>query len=273
MRLICPKCDAQYNVADDAIPEGGRDVQCSSCAHTWFQTDAPAVAGRNTSKVLSRVLPNAVKKSASHDVGAYDTPTNSKPISQKPMHRPVDPTVANILREEAARDHAVSDSGAWEPPETQEAKLAAEKNIAETRKRIAQMTESEGGTRSPSATAAGAGGVAGAAVVTANPRAVPGIHEINAALRARAEASDSSGLNEAEKNEAVRRSGFRRGFFFVLILMAILILPYIYATQITESLPQTRVIMEPYIAVVDQLRVSVDALFGTLTEMVERFRG
>lgn len=37
MRLSCPNCDAQYEVPADAIPEGGRDVQCSNCGHTWFQ--------------------------------------------------------------------------------------------------------------------------------------------------------------------------------------------------------------------------------------------
>ncbi|MDN5787868.1 zinc-ribbon domain-containing protein [Pseudorhodobacter sp.] len=37
MRLICPNCDAQYEVDDAAIPEAGRDVQCSNCGHAWFQ--------------------------------------------------------------------------------------------------------------------------------------------------------------------------------------------------------------------------------------------
>jgi predicted Zn finger-like uncharacterized protein len=37
MRLICPNCGAQYEVPESVIPETGRDVQCSSCGHTWFQ--------------------------------------------------------------------------------------------------------------------------------------------------------------------------------------------------------------------------------------------
>lgn len=37
MRLTCPNCDAQYEVDDNAIPESGRDVQCSNCGHAWFQ--------------------------------------------------------------------------------------------------------------------------------------------------------------------------------------------------------------------------------------------
>lgn len=37
MRLICPNCDAQYEVGEGVIPADGRDVQCSNCGHTWFQ--------------------------------------------------------------------------------------------------------------------------------------------------------------------------------------------------------------------------------------------
>ncbi len=37
MRLACPNCDAKYDVPDDAIPENGRDVQCSNCGFAWFQ--------------------------------------------------------------------------------------------------------------------------------------------------------------------------------------------------------------------------------------------
>jgi resuscitation-promoting factor RpfA len=37
MRLVCPSCDAKYEVPEDAIPESGRDVQCANCGHAWFQ--------------------------------------------------------------------------------------------------------------------------------------------------------------------------------------------------------------------------------------------
>lgn len=37
MRLICPRCGAQYEVDDVVIPAAGRDVQCSGCGQTWFQ--------------------------------------------------------------------------------------------------------------------------------------------------------------------------------------------------------------------------------------------
>ena len=38
MRLVCPNCETQYEVADGAIPGGGREVQCGACNQSWFQT-------------------------------------------------------------------------------------------------------------------------------------------------------------------------------------------------------------------------------------------
>lgn len=37
MRLICPNCGAQYEIADTVIPPEGREVECSNCTHIWFQ--------------------------------------------------------------------------------------------------------------------------------------------------------------------------------------------------------------------------------------------
>ena len=44
MRQTCPNCDAQYEVPDEVIPPEGRDVQCSNCGDTWYQTGANATA-------------------------------------------------------------------------------------------------------------------------------------------------------------------------------------------------------------------------------------
>ncbi len=44
MRLICPNCGAQYEVAEDSVPAAGRDVQCSNCGHTWLERPGSSVA-------------------------------------------------------------------------------------------------------------------------------------------------------------------------------------------------------------------------------------
>jgi|GEM_PF-5647202 len=37
MRLVCPKCDSQYEVDLSLFPEEGREVQCSNCEEVWIQ--------------------------------------------------------------------------------------------------------------------------------------------------------------------------------------------------------------------------------------------
>ncbi|MFT6073399.1 MAG: putative Zn finger-like uncharacterized protein [Yoonia sp.] len=273
MRLICPNCDAEYNVADDAIPQGGRDVQCSSCNTTWFQTRKSRILSREVSRILTTPLPSMVK-TQSRDVSAYDTPQSKngntegpqhEPVTDKPRHRQIDPSVANILRKEAARNQGVADYSASKPTLRRESSPEA---VDETRKRIAQMTEVEGST--PAGTSQAGGKVA---VSTPNPRAVPDINEINAALRGRAETNNGRGATELEIHEAVRRQGFRRGFFIVLILIAVTITPYVLSEEITQNMPELSGYMATYVAVIDQLRVSLNAFIDGIAQSISNLIG
>jgi len=269
MRLICPNCEAEYNVPDDAFEDGARDVQCSSCQHTWFQTPKTKMVSREVSRVLSTPLPSVVK-SEMRDVGGFDKPQGAnargtdgpmhEPVRDGPRHRPVDPGVADILREEAEFSRGVADYSAETATPTRE--VSAE-DIEETRKRIARMTADEGGTPAGASPAVAA---AANAAAQADPRAIPEINEINAALRARKEAHDESGLTELEKKEARDRRGFRRGFFTVLFLVALIIAPYFFADEITEMMPELSAYMATYVVVIEQmrdlLRAAIDVFMG-----------
>lgn len=71
MRLVCPRCGAQYEIDDAAVPAAGRDVECSACDHVW----------------------RATRPDAPFDAAAR--PALSRPLSE---------SVIEILREEAARE-------------------------------------------------------------------------------------------------------------------------------------------------------------------------
>jgi predicted Zn finger-like uncharacterized protein len=313
MRLICPNCEAQYEVSDDAIPPGGRDVQCSNCQQSWFQTEKPTVPGRDTLQLSNRQEPEVEEPEVEEPTSIADpapepdapaeaapetaTETPEEPARSfmeemaaetpepapveepvpaakaptpppEPVRRPLDDAVANILRTEAALGTAATatvtqePSPAMKPPATEAAKPAAPVAADETRQRIAMMTAEEGGTRTGTNTSTTSTTAANAE--EAHLRTVPSINEINATLRARAQANDASGLTEAEKIEAVERKGFRRGFFWVLLILLVAILPYVFADLITENLPQTTEFMASYVMMIDKLRLS-------LSEMVSGF--
>ncbi|MBM7066326.1 zinc-ribbon domain-containing protein [Actibacterium sp. 188UL27-1] len=77
MRLTCPSCGAQYDVDDHVMPSDGRDVQCSSCGHTWFQQ--PEAKERDLAAELG-LSPKAFKSRRSDDEAAEPTkPAESVP--------------------------------------------------------------------------------------------------------------------------------------------------------------------------------------------------
>lgn len=74
MRLICPRCGAQYEIDAAAIPAAGRDVECSACDHIW------------------RAWP------VSEQAEPFD------PTARPRLSRPLSESVIEILRQEAARE-------------------------------------------------------------------------------------------------------------------------------------------------------------------------
>ncbi|MEI4233855.1 zinc-ribbon domain-containing protein [Roseovarius sp. D22-M7] len=83
MRLTCPNCGAQYEIPETAIPDDGREVQCSACGETWMQQHADAA--------MLAAQPPADKPAPPHP---------------EPARRRLDPEIADILRSEAARERA-----------------------------------------------------------------------------------------------------------------------------------------------------------------------
>ncbi|WP_050524771.1 zinc-ribbon domain-containing protein [Pseudorhodobacter wandonensis] len=103
MRLVCPNCDAQYELAEDAISEEGRDVQCSNCGHTWFQLPPEIEAEREAEEeervakavpTVRRVAPLPVahepsaRTSNKNPLGAYVKA--SRPLSGHDADKPTD---------------------------------------------------------------------------------------------------------------------------------------------------------------------------------------
>jgi predicted Zn finger-like uncharacterized protein len=84
MRLVCPKCAAQYEVGEDAIPTAGRDVQCSDCGHGWFYR----------------------RPAADPDQSSTPPTAPAAPAPPAPPRKPLDEHVMAILREEALREAA-----------------------------------------------------------------------------------------------------------------------------------------------------------------------
>ena len=101
MRLTCPNCSAQYEVPDEVIPEEGRDVQCSNCEETWFQAKNPAEPASAPEPAAPDAATDEAPEPASPPADDMNEPAEAQPAEAKSG---VDPSVASILKEEAARE-------------------------------------------------------------------------------------------------------------------------------------------------------------------------
>lgn len=96
MRLTCPSCGAVYEVPDSAIPEEGRDVQCTNCGHGWFQRHPSAPRAAPAPPPTEREPePEAVRP-------MVDDAEDEAPVTAR--RTPIDPRTRRILREEAERE-------------------------------------------------------------------------------------------------------------------------------------------------------------------------
>lgn len=208
MRLTCPKCDAEYDIPDRVIPLTGRDVQCSNCGKTWFFAHPGQIPDEEETTPAPAELPPA------------------------PPRRKLDPSVAEILREEAEREARLRDS----ETASQETPAPAEKNTHETRARQALLQDS----------------------ATPPVNRLPDIEAIGSTLTAENDVI----LDIPDRPARTGAGGFTRGFALAVILAVLLGVAYFNARSIRASVPQAAPYLDLYVAKVDEGRVWIDGLIN-----------
>jgi predicted Zn finger-like uncharacterized protein len=286
MRLICPNCDAEYEVEDSAIPDTGRDVQCSNCGHAWFQlppeielaleqeeelfgqaaaadpssASEAAVAEAPAQSRADEAMPNAMAADAASMVSDAATPSD-------PPRRTLDDNLMAILREEAEREAAARRSEgsvietqpdlglaapASPPPSPPPAPVTG--GLAGAARRIAQMQGKDPDAPPP-----------------APPRAatrrdlLPDIEEINSSLKGN-EIPAQLGEDGQAVAAASEARGFRSGFALALFIAVVLLAAYVAAPQIKAQIPAVASSMDAYVAAVDGLRLWLDGAMRAATD-------
>jgi len=276
MRLICPNCDAQYEVDDGAIPPDGRDVQCSNCGNAWFQIHADglddddeaeeialaavAVAEPAPSVTLAKAAPPAPIESAPQQAVVIAEPPASPPtdVPAAPVRRTLDENLLTVLREEAAREAAERRADAGRTIETQP-----------------DLGPLEAGRRTPEvpATAVATGEADHPITQRPSPRRdlLPDIEEINSTLRPGSEARDEA--EAALAAPAPKRAPFRTGFLSVLLIAAVLVILYAMAPQLGARFPSAAATLTAYVAMVDALRLWLDGLMQSAADGLRNLTG
>ena len=249
MRLVCPNCDAEYEVNPAVIPNSGRDVQCSNCGTSWFQPSP------------------AAEEAAAEEAALFDPPPAlpQEPAAAVPAVKPrgLDESVLAVLREEAEREAAARRAEASQPIETQpDLGLTAAPAAAiasPAAQRIARLK-----------------GVEGEQSLAKRPQTrremLPTIEEINSTLRATSERRTGEPVAVAEslpvRHDAA--NGFRSGFVLVLVIAALGVFAYVMAPRIGQQIPGLAPGMASYVEAVDGARLWLDAM---MQQAISALRG
>lgn len=252
MRLVCPNCDAEYEVDASVIPDQGRDVQCSNCGHTWFQHSPEVEAELAAEAELFDPAPR--------------TQTNAAAPAVEPPRRSLDESVLAVLREEAERE--------------------AQARRAELPTRIETQTEMGLQTAPPprppedpvAARIARLKGVEPSrSLVRPHTRRqlLPEIDEINSSLRASSErrSGDAAAVSATMEDVPVRRNGFRNGFVLMLVVAVALVVGYVMAPKIVAQIPAAAPAMDAFVAVVDAARLKLDAVLRSAVGFLQGMIG
>ncbi|WP_137699658.1 zinc-ribbon domain-containing protein [Marimonas lutisalis] len=188
----------------------------------------------------------------------------------EPQPRPLDPELRDVLREEAEREREARATEGAGGLETQpdlgldEPSDEASRREREARLRMARMrglSEKE---------ALAAAGLSQLGANNSRRDLLPDIEEINSTLRKESERQPIPETDEeSPAAPAPQKSGFSRGFAFILLIVALLLAVYVFAPRIAEMVPQLKPTLDAYIDMVNRARLWLDGQIAGLLQWLD----
>ncbi len=108
MQIICPKCDAEYNLPDSAVGEEGRTVKCVKCSNTWHVGISD---GHDIAQTLANIADEILDDDGNDEDELPDIPaiaqldTNSNEVDNSINEAQEDDSFNQSTSEDRARDN------------------------------------------------------------------------------------------------------------------------------------------------------------------------
>jgi predicted Zn finger-like uncharacterized protein len=273
MRLVCPNCDAEYEVDDNLVPAEGRDVQCSNCTTTWFQAALSDEVEPSPADVSEE--PEEKIETSSDDDETIAAAAALTAASSLPSRQPtVSPEALDVIHEEVAIETAAREAelgGIETQPDLGLDDAETEARASAARDRMSRRRGLEPDVTTVEDDESALAPAPQRDDPYAKSELFPDIEEINSTLSPETAEAEAEAARLAEEGgEAIQtqRSGFRLGFGLVLLFVVGLLLLYVYAPQLSQSLPVLSGALDSYVAAIDSLRVWLDTAAQGLVEKI-----
>jgi predicted Zn finger-like uncharacterized protein len=300
MRLVCPNCEAKYEVPDDAIPDTGRDVQCANCGHAWYHMrsragsaavaapEAPPAPTPDPAPQPADAAPAEPEaaQAATAEVAVADAPAEASPkAAESPAPKAeapeVDTPAADASVTEAALPEAEAEPQADPEPEAAPAAVAktpyavddsvlailreeAERE-ANARRAEARPLESQTELGIDAAPPVKAAVSEAETRPSARRDLLPDVEEINSTLRPSEQLAEADAAGGGDMAMPPPRRGFRSGFLTVMTLAILGAAVYITAPRLSAAVPSLAGPLDAYVGFVDGFRLQLDGLMRSAT--------
>lgn len=283
MELICPACEARYQIPDGSIGEKGRQVSCMNCGHGWHAFP-PLILGEPS-------LPGNLGAAGAAAMAA--TPQMGQPPGGPRMHGDEGPSGMTEAVSERTDTTIRSDTSRTEQlAEIRDmlAEVQSEDRMQEQLSQSAPDANSSGWDSAGSATEEQAvSGLAAATAASVDDHVVerdPDEDSEIDPLRRRMEMHESKGeaakppdvkklrrkhdrkVRHQKHQKAAGSGAFMTGFLLVVMIAAVMIALYMLHPQIIEQMPGAENALTQYVETIDGLRISVAETFTGIVDWV-----
>lgn len=290
MELICPSCEARYQIPDGSIGEKGRQVSCMSCGHAWHAFPPLVLAepmqsvglGPATADTETAPMPSSLPDTDQSD-GAGETAVATG--MRLASGGGVASTRTDVSRTEQLAEiremlaEVQSDQPATSTPEQ---KAFVPRETTPRREQAPRETPAEPlRTKAPTTAAE----VFDEQLVEDDALSgsdEPDIDPLRQRLQAQHEKTEPAKKVDVKKlrrkhdrKERARRTSkaagsgaFMTGFLLVVMVAAVMIALYALSPQIIERMPSAEPALAKYVATIDGWRVSIAETFSEWTGWV-----
>ena len=305
MRLICPSCETEYEVHDNMIPSEGRDVQCSNCMITWFQSGPTQAAPELEEDLNLDPPPAAPPKPQRAPEDPRPTPPVAPPSSEyededdedlsslppaavaamagKRQSPKIDTEALGVIHDEVKREQTARKSEA-DPIETQ-IDLGIDNSETNDRASAARNRMKPQTSVEHTVDAVTEADVDLEAALADDPRPepatkrelLPDIEEINSTLSDAPDPEDDPEnymeMTPVRNPQSRNRRGFRLGFGLMLLVAAALVGLYVYAPAFAKSVPGAAGFLENYVETLNGTRAWLDRSAQDLVDQITKLLG